>query len=265
MLNDIGKLIQKNFIEKVTIAAKQGKDMLVTQTKDFVLVDSGMPSDTYNVCVVLNDEIDNKSILEQAISYFKNKKYPMALWCWDFLKEFKTMLDKSQLTLGEINIGMYAETNTLNPNPIIPSNCFLKAVENQNEIKAYGNIITTLFGECLEGKCIKLYYDSLSEKSLQLNNPIKNYLGYMNGEAVCTGSAVFTRDSVGIYDIATLPEYRKHGLGSAMFHYILSDIKKNFNGLCVLQASEEGMGIYKKAGFESACNIYVYENRSLIE
>jgi ribosomal protein S18 acetylase RimI-like enzyme len=265
MLIDVTKLIQNNFIEKITFAAKQIEGMNVMNRPDFVRVDSGMPSDTFNVSVVLNDETDYSSILEQTLGYFNNKKYPMALWCWDYLKGFKAMLDKSQLILGEINLGMFANTNDLNPDTQMPPNFFMKQVETPCEVKTFGNIITFLFGESLEGQNIKVYYNNLSGASMFLNTPIKLYIGYLNGKAVCTGSAVFAKDSVGIYDIATLPDYRNQGLGSATFHYILSEIKKNYNGLCVLQASEEGMGIYKKAGFESVCNIYVYENRSLIE
>lgn len=264
MLIDIGKLIQRNFIDKVIFSAQLGRNMIVTHTENYVLVDSGMPSDTFNVCVFLDDKIENINIFNQAVGYFNYKKYPMSLWCWDHLESFKAKLDKSQLVLGEINKGMFADINDLNPNIKMSSKYFVKQVEKLFELKTFGSILTTLFDESLEGKCIKTYYDNQSETSLYLNSPIRNYLGYYEGKAVCTGTAVYTKDSVGIYDIATLPEYRNQGLGSSMFRYILSEIKKNYNGLCVLQASEDGMGIYKKAGFEPACNIYVYENRSLI-
>jgi ribosomal protein S18 acetylase RimI-like enzyme len=265
MLINRARLIQSNFVEKIILAAEQIEGVNVMHTGNLVRVDSCMPSDTFNACVVLNDEADYNLMLKQTYGYFKDKKYPMALWCWDYLKGTKAMLDSSQLILGEINIGMWADIKDLNPNPKMPSNFIVRQVETSYGVKSFGSIIAVLFGESLEGQCIKNYYDKLSEASLYLNNPIKLYIGYLNGKAVCTGSAVYTKDSAGIYDIATLPDYRNKGLGTAMFNHILIEIKKNYNGLCVLQASEEGMGIYKKAGFSTACNIYVYENRSLVD
>lgn len=265
MLIDSAKLIQRNFIEKIILAAEQSKGMSVMHTRDFVRVDSGMPSDTYNVSVVLNDEADYNLILEQTFWYFINKRYPTALWCWDYLKGIKAVLDESRFVMSEINVGMLADTNDLSPKIQMPPNFLVKQADTSCDVKTFGNIITILFGESLEGRNIRNYYDNLSETLLYLNTPIKLYIGYLNGKAVCTGSAVYAKDSAGIYDIATLPDYRNQGLGTAVFNHILSEIKKNYNGLCVLQASEEGMGIYKKAGFSPVCNIYVYENRSSIE
>ncbi|MCG7409628.1 GNAT family N-acetyltransferase [Paenibacillus sp. ACRRX] len=90
------------------------------------------------------------------------------------------------------------------------------------------------------------------------------YVGEYNGEAVSIGSLLSTENSVGIYDIATRQEYRGKGLGSAMFHYLLEEAKRMSDGICVLQASPEGLGIYKRAGCKEVSEVIVYGNRHLI-
>ena len=79
-----------------------------------------------------------------------------------------------------------------------------------------------------------------------------------------TRKRVETSDSIGIYDIVTLKEMRGRGFGTEMFGFILKEIKTNYTGTCVLQASEAGMGIYAMAGFAKACEIAVYDNRAFI-
>jgi ribosomal protein S18 acetylase RimI-like enzyme len=73
---------------------------------------------------------------------------------------------------------------------------------------------------CWEYKCIPI------GESNAFRYTDKTYMGYLSGKAVCTGSAVFVEGSASIHNFATLPEYRNQGLGTAMFHHILSEIKK---------------------------------------
>ena len=94
---------------------------------------------------------------------------------------------------------------------------------------------------------------------------MKLYLGFYKDEVVSVGSLVCTQDSIGIYDIATKEEMRGKGFGSTMFHYLLQEAKKLNVAQCVLQASPDGINIYKKAGFQSVGQMTVFENRHLFE
>ena len=90
------------------------------------------------------------------------------------------------------------------------------------------------------------------------------YLGIYEGRAVATGTMFVGQETVGIYDIVTLAEYRRRGIGSAMFAHLLQAAQLCQRRYATLQASPDGLGIYKRAGFTAVGNVHVFENRALL-
>ena len=78
---------------------------------------------------------------------------------------------------------------------------------------------------------------------------MKLFLGFYEGEIVTVGSLICSKDSIGIYDIATKEGMRGRGFGSAMFN-LLQEAHKFKNTYCVLQASPDGINIYKNRDFK---------------
>ncbi len=54
---------------------------------------------------------------------------------------------------------------------------------------------------------------------------MKLFLGFYEGEIVTVGSLICSKDSIGIYDIATKEEMRGRGFGSTMFNFLLQSTK----------------------------------------
>lgn len=255
-------LMRDNFIKKASFVAQNSNYMRIKESSDFISVDCGLPSDTFNVSVVKKKPSNFDDFLQRAVDVFTDKKYPMALWSWEDIAE---EIKEKGVCLAEENIGMYAVTSDLNISLEIPHNLTIKEVNSVLEVKQFGETISKMFGESEEAQYIREYYNRLSRTQLYKNSSFKFYIGSLEDSIVSTGSAFYTQDSVGIYDIATLNEYRKKGIGTAMFNYILTDIKENYDGLCILQASEAGANIYKRSGFKPVCRISVFENRDMLK
>lgn len=79
-----------------------------------------------------------------------------------------------------------------------------------------------------------------------LGGPLRLWLGYLDGKPVTTAIAYIGFDVVGVYWIATLPEARGRGYGTAM-----TDVAARAHpGLpAVLQASDLGRSVYERMGF----------------
>jgi GNAT superfamily N-acetyltransferase len=82
------------------------------------------------------------------------------------------------------------------------------------------------------------------------------YTGYLDGKPVAVSSLVMAADLAGIYAVATLPEARKRGIGSAMTLHAMAEGKVRGAKTAVLQATEPGKPIYEEIGFTT---IYEYE------
>jgi len=94
---------------------------------------------------------------------------------------------------------------------------------------------------------------------LGLNHPIRNYLGYLNGEPVSTSTVFYGGGAAGIYCVATLPKARGKGIGAALTLKPLQDAREMDYRVGVLQSSEMGFNLYQKLGFRHLCQIeYFY-------
>ncbi|KXY38682.1 acetyltransferase [Bacillus cereus] len=260
------QLLIDNFTYKTSYIARQVNGMDVKETKDYITVDCGLPADTFNIITLLNSNVtEGIEKLYKEVEYYNQKKFPMSVWFWDDKQEqtIKSELIKLGLKEAEKNIAMVAELKTIHPRINMPVGFTIQKASSSGQIKKFGETLANLFGTSEEGKNVQAYYNQISSLNLWNSDNMKLYLGLYKGEVVSVGSLVCTKDSVGIYDIATKEEMRGKGFGSTMFNFLLQEAKQLKNMYCVLQASPDGINIYEKSGFKAVGQMTVFENRHL--
>ncbi|PQZ57619.1 GNAT family N-acetyltransferase [Bacillus sp. MYb209] len=262
------KLLIDNFTYKTTYVARHVQGMSVKETRDYIAVDCGLPADTFNIITTLNNNLtDGNEALCAEIEHFNQKRFPVSVWYWDAMQEnnFKNELLKLNLIEAEHNIAMVADLKIIHPIIDIPVGFTLQKATSPKQIQQFGETLAALFGTSVEGTHVQAYYNQISSLDLWNSDDMKLYLGLYKGEVVSVGSLVCTKDSVGIYDIATKKEMRGQGFGSTMFNFLLQEAKRLKETYCVLQASSDGINIYKKSGFQVVGLMTVFENRHLFE
>ncbi|MBK5488032.1 GNAT family N-acetyltransferase [Bacillus sp. TH17] len=262
------QLLIDNFTYKTSYIARQVNGMDVKETKDYITIDCGLPADTFNIITLLNSNVtEGIEKLYKEVEYYNQKKFPMSVWFWDDKQEqiIKSELIKLGLKEAEKNIAMVAELKTIHPRINMPVGFTIQKASSSGQIKKFGETLANLFGTSEEGKNVQAYYNQISSLNLWNSDNMKLYLGLYKGEVVSVGSLVCTKDSVGIYDIATKEEMRGQGFGSTMFNFLLQEAEQLKNTYCVLQASPDGINIYKKSGFQVVGQMTVFENRHLFE
>jgi N-acetylglutamate synthase len=75
------------------------------------------------------------------------------------------------------------------------------------------------------------------------------YVGYVAGKPVATSTRVTTGDVAGIYNVATLPEFRRQGFGESMTWQAVADGRTAGCRLSCLQTSEIGRPLYERMGY----------------
>jgi ribosomal protein S18 acetylase RimI-like enzyme len=94
---------------------------------------------------------------------------------------------------------------------------------------------------------------------------LRSYTGTYHGKVAAIGCLFIGHDTIGIYDIVTREEFRGVGIGSAMFAHLIETAKSFGSRYAVLQASPDGIGIYRRAGFMSVGTVHTFENRKMLE
>jgi len=102
------------------------------------------------------------------------------------------------------------------------------------------------------------FLDWFSSFPLSHREPLRHYIGWWNGRAAAVSSLLLAAGAAGIYNVATLPEFRGKGIGSAMTLTPLLAARAEGYRIGVLQSSSQGLSVYRKLGFKEYCSIGSY-------
>jgi ribosomal protein S18 acetylase RimI-like enzyme len=84
------------------------------------------------------------------------------------------------------------------------------------------------------------------------------YAGYADGQPVSAGLGLRTGDTIGVYNIAVAPGYRRRGYGVAMTARVTADGAAAGADVAVLQASEMGYPVYERMGYRTVVEYMGY-------
>lgn len=263
-MDSIPQVVRTNFEEKAAYLARALPTMRVTQNKMFLAVDCGLPSDTYNV-IVVRDLALPQQLLQEGIRPFLQQRFPAAIWYWNAGSSADIQaLTALGLVHTETAIAMAADLGAAVLEAATPEGLTIVQATQADEVRQYGAFLAGLFVDTVEQQAVASYFQQLSSYPAQQFPALQHYLGIVGGEVVATGCLFVGSATCGIYDIVTRPDARGRGIGSAMFAHILRSARNTSRSSAVLQASEAGMGIYRKAGFIPVGEVLVFDIRPLL-
>lgn len=85
------------------------------------------------------------------------------------------------------------------------------------------------------------------------------YVGYYQDEPVATTAVVAGGDSLGVYNVATVPMHQRRGFGEAVMRQAVEDARR-LTGMerVVLQSTVAGYKLYLRMGFRTVTSVAVY-------
>lgn len=87
------------------------------------------------------------------------------------------------------------------------------------------------------------------------DDPYRLYLARLDGRAVATSAVQLAAGVVGFYCVATVPDVRRRGIGSAVVLSGLRDARAAGYRVAVLGSSSMGYGVYQRLGFREYCTL----------
>ena len=88
------------------------------------------------------------------------------------------------------------------------------------------------------------------------------WIGYAGARAVTTAATAATNGVLGVYSVATLPEYRRMGYGEvAVRHAVARTREMGAGGPVVLQSSPGAVSLYRSLGFRTRTRFFIFATR----
>ena len=156
--------------------------------------------------------------------------------------------------IGEDSPGMAIDLAQLKEDLPKPPRFTTQRVTDAAALRIWGQVFGATFGAA----------DSAVEALCELTlctglDKMRCYLGWLNGKAVAISSLFLGAGVAGIYNVATLPEARRQGIGALITALPLGEARAEGYKAGVLQASQMGEPVYRSLGFREYCKIGFYE------
>jgi len=104
------------------------------------------------------------------------------------------------------------------------------------------------------------YFEDMSKDWLK-GDPARLFLARMgNGPPAAIGALITGAGLPGVYVMATLPKWKRKGLGKAILSQIMTDANNEGYQHIVLTASRFGYSLYQQFGFEEIYGYEIYSN-----
>jgi len=84
---------------------------------------------------------------------------------------------------------------------------------------------------------------------------MRHYVGLVEGELVTSSTLVLGAGLTGLYNVATVPEARRQGIGSAITLAPLREARAPGYRIGTLNSSQMAVGLYRRLGFQEYCKI----------
>ncbi len=88
------------------------------------------------------------------------------------------------------------------------------------------------------------------------------YVGYVDGQPVTTAATLVGADSIGVYNVATLPEHQRKGYAEAITRHGIEEARRR-TGIerSVLQSTAQGFSLYVRMGYRTVTRFSIYVTR----
>ena len=222
---------------------------------------SGLDYGVFNIALLtrpVHDDLEER--LASIARFFRERTLRWSVWiCEDLLEPSARRRERQTMA----NFGMRAISNPpgmiadhfhapVRPLPQIE----VGPVTDAKTRKAFTELTAVSFD------IPYLVASSVYSRAQAWTGDYQGYVGSVDGEVVAITAMVAAAGVIGVYSLATLPDYRRHGYGEALLRAAVAlTAKRTGLSRIALQSTEAGYSLYKRMGFRDLTRYTVYLTR----
>ena len=233
--------------------------MQVVEDEQLLLVDSGLPSETFNkVCRARLKAGDADRRIVEASQYFRDAHRPFAWWIGPGSRpiDLESRLLTHGFRLAESEVGMTMELDRLPTRMHSAADFFVRRVRTPQELTHFASVLAANWNPPDES-AISFYQRGHTTLG-QENCSMHLFVGYLNDQPVAISEVFLTADIAGLYSVATLKKFRGRGFASLLSWTAANEARRAGASVMSLQASDEAVRLYTRLGFTGYCRFNEY-------
>lgn len=246
---EVAAWMEENLHEHVSFIQRRTRGMRVEDTPELLVVDSGLPSDTFNkILRVRAAHEELAALLAAAARSFADR--PFALWAGpsDRPEDLAVRLPASGWNLTELAMGMAMPARDL---PSLPprKDLHIRRALGMGEISDFAEVNAANWTP--PDAAVMRFFQLALPLLLDEACPMQLHVAYLDGQPVAAGELFLSAGGrvAGLHMISTRAAYRRRGIGMALTWHLCGEARDAGADWLVLQASPEGEGVYRRIGF----------------
>ena len=194
------------------------------------------------------------ALIESRIAACRSRRVPMLWWTGpsSLPADLPERLDRHGFLL-EPAFGMAADLAAESPQPSADPAVAIEAVEDASGMTIWSRVLCDSFGA--PQRFGEAFSDLAVAIGLDARSPFRHFLARVNGEPAATCSLFLGAGVAGIYDVATVPDLRRRGVGSLLTWTVMNEARARGYRMAILHSSTSGLGMYRQLGFREVCAI----------
>ena len=216
---------------------------------DLLWFATGVPDGSLNGVIhsqFADEEADSR--IDETVGYFEGRRLPMQWWVGPSSRpaDLGERLEARGLTARPWGPpGMAVDLDGL-PSLAAPAGLTVHRVTDEATVKSW----LAATGAQTE---------ALASAGIEPEGPMRHYVGLLDGEPVGASSLMLAAGVASLQLVATVPEARRRGVGTAMSLAPMVDARHLGYGIGILASSPLGFGVYSRIGFREYFRWTVYE------
>ena len=252
--------VERNLREAMQCYAYCSPQGEVREVAGAVIASSGIDYSVFN-SVMFTSPIESVADLSERITHaevhFKARGLGWSCWlCEDLLapavqKAMRQFFASRRMKAAAQPPGMYADR--IWPRERQPARMQIRRVEDDRTRYDFADVASVVFALPFPIS-EKIYVSESTWRS-----KMTGWVGYESERAVCIVATVVSAAAVGIYSLATVPHYQRHGYAETVMRHALEEAHRE-TGIerSILQTTKAGIGLYKRMGYRAVTNFSVY-------
>jgi ribosomal protein S18 acetylase RimI-like enzyme len=251
--------IEANAIAQFTSMFLHISQLEVHEEPDLIWTVANIPSTNFNYVMRLRlapAGVDAR--IESTLAHYRSR-HTSGIWITNpntQPADLGTHLEAHGLTRVADLTGMAIELLALNESSPAPAGLTIERVGDVERLRQWLHPIAISF--CYSDLMASVLCDLYASQGFEHDMPWRLYVGFLDGSPVSASLMLLAAGVAGIYRVATVPQVRRQGIGTALALAPLQEARSLGYHIGVLATEQMGLSIHRRLGFRAYCELGIY-------